>query len=482
MTMLTFRIPIPETSACMQHQDGPSLRRVLGLSTGILLVASSMIGSGVFKKVAPMGEAVQNGQDVLLAWLLAGVVSMFGAFSFAGLARMTEEAGGKYEYLRLIYGRFFSFLYGWAYFSVIGSASAAAISYVFAESVNNLFPLPHFLQPWEDINIGGFVYPFANSGVKAFAILTILGLSWVNIRGVQKGGWLNDVTSSLKILGVLLLIAIGLSYSGGPSAFSSPGPDAGSITGLGWYSALFAAMLSAFWAYDGWINITFMSSEFRNPRRNVPIAIVTGTALVMLLYLAVNFAFLRVLSISDLEVINEAGNQIAGAEAARKVLGDPGYFLLSVLIMLCTFGAANATIMTAARVYFRMSQEGMFFRRAKEVHPVYQTPAVALRIAMLWSAILVISGTFDQLTDMLIFAAFIFYGAGALGLLLVKRQGRIPGPVTGYPWMPALFILFCVGLVVNTLYVYPKESLTGIGLILAGIPFYLYFSRQNKAD
>lgn len=434
-----------------------------------------MIGSGVFKKVAPMGDILQNGLDILLAWLLAGIVSMFGAFAFAGLATMTEEAGGKYEYLRLIYGRFFSFLYGWTYFSVIGSASAAAISYVFAESVNNLIPLPHFLEPWEDWNIGGFIYPFANSGVKALAICTILGLSWVNIRGVKKGGWLNDITSAMKILGILILIAIGLHYTGGPSSFESTGTPVRRLEDLGWYSALFAAMLSAFWAYDGWINITFMSSEFRNPRRNVPIAIVTGTILVMLLYLAVNYAFLRMLSIADLQAIQGAGNQIAGAEAARRVLGEPGYFLISVLVMLCTFGAANATIMTAARVYYRMAQEGVFFRRAREVHPEHKTPAVSLRIAMTWSSILVISGTFDQLTDMLIFAAFLFYGAGAVGLILEKYRGRIRGPVAGFPWMPAVFILFCAGLVGNTLYVYPKESMTGLGLILLGIPFYMYF-------
>jgi APA family basic amino acid/polyamine antiporter len=455
----------------------PGLRRVLGLSTGILLVASSMIGSGIFKKVAPMGEEVQNAHDVLWAWLLAGLVSMFGAMTFAGLARMTEEAGGAYEYLRLIYGRFFSFLYGWTYFSVIGSASAAAIAYVFAESVNNVFPLPHYFAAWEHLHIGGFIYPFANSGVKLFAVLTILVLSWVNIRGVTKGGWLNDVTSSVKILGVLLLIAIGLSYSG-PSAFE-PTEAGRAITGLSWYSALFAAMLGAFWAYDGWINITFMSSEFKNPRRNVPIAIVTGTVLVMLLYLAVNYAFLRVLTIPDLEAINAAGNQIAGAEAAKRVLGSPGFFLLSILIMLCTFGAANATIMTAARVYYRMSQEGVFFKQAQRVHPRYRTPAVSLRIAMVWSSILVISGTFDQLTDMLIFAAFIFYGAGALGLLKVKRQGRLPEKIAGYPLVPVVFFLFCVGLVGNTLFVYPRESLMGLGLILLGLPFYVYFTRRQ---
>lgn len=462
--------------------SSPQLLRVLGLSTGILLVASSMIGSGIFKKIAPMAETMQDGGDILLAWLLAGVISMFGAFAFAGLATMTEEAGGQYEYLRLIYGKFFGFLYGWTYFSVIGSASAASIAYVFAESVNNLIPLGNPLDAWAHLNIGGFIYPFANSGVKILTILTIVGLTWINIRGVKKGGALNDITSSLKILGILLIIALGLSHTGGTDAFAHSGPVPVDLTGLGWYSALFAAMLSAFWAYDGWINITFMSSEFKDPRRNVPIAIVSGTLLVMLLYLAVNYAYLNILGIPELRGINEAGNQIAGAEVARHALGNAGYFFISILIMICTFGAANATVMTAARMYFRMSQEGVFFPAAKEVHPTYHTPAKALTIAMAWSCILVLSGTFDQLTDMLIFAAFIFYGAGALGLILAKRRGQITARTIGYPWMPILFILFCIALVGNTLYVFPKESMTGLLLILIGLPAWWYFTRKGGEE
>lgn len=460
--------------------EQPKLRSVLGLSTGIFLVASSMIGSGVFKKVAPMSESLQNGRDVLLAWLLAGLVSMFGAFVFSGLAKLTEEAGGKYEYLRILFGRFFSYLYGWTYFAVIGSASAAAISYVFAESVNNIFPLPEYMKAWEDVNIGGYIYPFKNSGVKLMAILAILGLSWLNIRGVKNGGWLNDVTSALKILGILVLIAMGLSYGGGPGGFEPLGAEKTSnLSGVGWYSAMFGAMLAAFWAYDGWINITFMTSEFKNPRKNVPIAIISGTVLVIILYLLVNFAFLRIMSIPDLEVVQAAGNQIAGAEAARKVMGTSGYFLISLLIMLCTFGAANATIMTAARVYFRMAQEGVFFSRAAEVHPRYRTPAVSLRIAMVWSCILVISGTFDQLTDMLIFAAFIFFGASALGLLREKMSGRMKESVPGYPLVPVVYLLFCIGLVVNTLYLYPWESVMGLVLILIGVPFYFLFRHKS---
>lgn len=427
-----------------------------------------------------MSESLQNGRDVLLAWLLAGVVSMFGAFVFSGLAKLTEEAGGKYEYLRILFGKFFSYLYGWTYFAVIGSASAAAISYVFAESVNNIFPLPEYMKAWDDVNIGGYIYPFKNSGVKLMAILAILGLSWLNIRGVKNGGWLNDVTSALKILGILVLIAMGLSYAGGPGGFEPLGAERTStLSGVGWYSAMFGAMLAAFWAYDGWINITFMTSEFKNPRKNVPIAIISGTVLVIILYLLVNFAFLRIMSIPDLEAVQASGNQIAGAEAARKVMGTSGYFLISLLIMLCTFGAANATIMTAARVYFRMAQEGVFFSRAAEVHPLYRTPAVSLRMAMIWSCILVISGTFDQLTDMLIFAAFIFFGASAFGLLREKMSGRMKESVPGYPLVPVVYLLFCIGLVVNTLFLYPWESVMGLVLILIGVPFYFIFTHNS---
>lgn len=429
-----------------------------------------------------MAETMQDGGDILLAWLLAGVISMFGAFAFAGLATMTEEAGGLYEYLRLIYGKFFGFLYGWTYFSVIGSASAASIAYVFAESVNNLIPLGNPLEAWAHVNIGEFIYPFANSGVKILTILTVVGLTWINIRGVKKGGALNDITSSLKILGILLIIALGLSHGGNTDSFAHSGPPSTDLTGLGWYSALFAAMLGAFWAYDGWINITFMSSEFKNPRRNVPIAIVSGTLLVMLLYLAVNYAYLNILGIPELRGINEAGNQIAGAVVARHALGNAGYFFISVLIMICTFGAANASIMTAARMYYRMAQEGVFFKRAKEVHTQYKTPAIALKIAMIWSCVLVLSGTFDQLTDMLIFAAFIFYAAGALGLIIAKHRGQITAKTFGYPWMPVLFILFCIVLVGNTLYVYPKESMTGLLLIMIGLPAWWYFTRRGGVE
>ena len=455
-----------------------SLKRTLGLSTAVLLVMSSMIGSGVFKKIAPMSTTLGDSNLVLLAWLAAGLVTMMGTLTYAGLASLTEESGGQYEYLRIIFGKFFSYLLGWACFSVIQTASIASIAFVFAESVNNILPMPAFTEQWADIGIGGFIYPFANSGVKLLAIITILVLTYINYRGVKEGGLLNDIFSWAKILGILLLIILGLSYSS-PTPISHHAADYAPLSFNQLLAPFFLAMLGAFWAYDGWVNVTYITGEIKNPRRNVPIAIIAGTFLVMVLYLLIHVAYFRVLSVDEFAAIDAAGNQIAGVEVAKKILGDGGNLLISILIMLCTFGATNASLMASARIYYRMANAGVFFQSAGKIHPTYKTPHIALLMQMVWAIVLVMSGTFDQLTDMLIFAAFIFYGSSAFGLVLMKRRKLITVKVFGYPFIPIFYVLFCIGLVINTLITMPNESITGLLLIAAGIPLYFYFNRKR---
>lgn len=455
-----------------------SLKRTLGLSTAILLVMSSMIGSGVFKKIAPMSTTLGDSNLVLLAWLAAGLVTMMGTLTYAGLASLTEEAGGQYEYLRIIFGKFFSYLLGWACFSVIQTASIASIAFVFAESVNNLIPIPAFTEQWADINIGGFIYPFANSGVKLLAIITMVLLTYINYRGVKQGGILNDVFSLAKIIGILLLIILGLSYSS-PQTIAHHATTYEPLSFNQILAPFFLAMLGAFWAYDGWVNVTYITGEIKDPKRNVPIAIIAGTFLVMILYLLVHVAYFRVLSVDDFAAIDAAGNQIAGVEVAKKIMGDSGNLLISILIMLCTFGATNASLMASARIYYRMANAGVFFPSAGKAHPVYKTPHVALLMQLAWAAVLVMSGTFDQLTDMLIFAAFIFYGASAFGLILMKRKKLITVKVFGYPYIPMFYVAFCIGLVINTLITMPNESITGLILIATGIPLYFYFNRKR---
>ncbi|MBC8047487.1 MAG: amino acid permease, partial [Fimbriimonadaceae bacterium] len=460
----------------------PELKRALGLTTAILLVISSMIGSGIFKKIAPMSTTLMDSNLILLAWVIAGIVSMFGVFTYSGLATLTEEGGGQFEYFRIIYGKFFAFIFGWTCFTVIQTASIASIAYVFGESVNNV---AHFINPFDglkEINIGNYIFPFANSGVKIFTIITIICLTIINIYGVKKGGLLNDIFSSAKIIGIILLIILGLALSGNSNSFESSGTiiQLETLKGRTLFSAMFTAMLAAFWAYDGWINISYIGGEVKNPKKNIPIAIIGGTAIVMFIYVVLNYAYLKALPVEAYMQIDADGNKIAGAEMAKAIMGSGGFILISVLIMLCTFGATNSSLMSSPRIYFQMAKQNLFFKSFGEIHQKYHTPHKSLIFQAMWASVLVISGTFDQLTDMLIFASFIFYGSGAIGLIIMKRKGIITAKIFGYPYIPIIFVLFCILLVGNALFSTPRESLTGLLFLASSIPLYYYLQKKNS--
>ena len=438
-----------------------------------------------------MSTVLQDGQMVLIAWILAGLVSMMGVFTYSGLASLTEEGGGQFEYFRIIFGPFFGYLFGWACFTVIQSASIASIAYVFAESVNNLVPLGDPLAAYADVHIGTAIIPFSNSGVKILTIITIMILTMINYFGVRKGGILNNVFSTAKIAGILILILTGLVLSNVHAEDVQTSFQPVSPTGMLLVSAMFTAMLQAFWAYDGWINVSYIGGEIKNPKRNIPIAIIGGTAVVMLLYVLVNMVFVHTMPTEQFMAIDQAGNKIAAAEVAQVLIPGFGFTLISVLIMICTFGATNASLMSSPRIYHQMATKGLFFKVFGEVHPKYHTPHKSLILQMIWSSVLVISGSFDQLTNMLVFASFIAYGSGAVGLLIMKYKGkvttqengsvdrlRITAKVIGFPVIPILFLLFCIGLVINTLFSQTEESLIGLGFIALGIPLYFVFRKQ----
>jgi len=452
------------------------LKRVLSLPTGILLVAGIMIGSGVFKKIAPMSASLMSEPYILLAWITAGVFSMFGAFMLAGLATTTTESGGVYEYLRLSVGNFFSFLYGWTVLAILGSGSIAALAFVFSQSLNTLIHIPEPTKTLEHISIANFIFPFASSGVKIVAVISIGLLTWVNYRGTKNGGVLNNVITSAKIAGILLLIVLGLFYAN-PTAVHAANTTATiqySATAL--FSAFFGAMLSAFWAYDGWTNISFVTGEIKDPKRNVPIAIIAGIAIAMTLYVLLNYTFMQVLPLSELAAIDE--NNIAAAVVAGAIMGKTGTTVISILIMVSTFGALNACIIVYPRVYYRMAQENFFFKKVANVHPAFRTPYVSLIVSMFWSMALVLTGTFDMLTNLVIFAGFFFYMLLALGLMLLKRKGIITKKVIGYPVLPVIIILFSIALIANTVIVQPEQSLAGLILLLSGVPVYFYFKKK----
>ena len=432
-----------------------------------------------------MSAELLSADLVLVCWGLAGLITLFGALSNAEIASMLAESGGEYVYFSKIYNRFFAFIFGWTCFAVIRSAAAASIAYVFAHSFNTLIPLPVLPDSWAQMSVFGIFTPFHNFGVKSLTVLLIIGLSYNNYVGLRFGEGLSKAVTIIVVASIFLIIVSGLSIGGGSiENFQSPATGflSRSMFDPNLIKTIFAALLAAFWAYEGWTSTGYLGGEIKNSHRNLPLALVSGVLFVMGVYLAINFTYLYVLPIDDIIAVQQSVNGIAAVEVVRSFLGTPGALAMAVLILITTFGCTNTTLLGPPRLYYAMAREGLFFRSAAYVHPKYNTPSKAIMIQAVWASLLVFSGSFDQLTDMLVFAAFIFYGATALGVFILRvRMPDAPRPYKawGYPVVPAIFILFCVALIVITLVTRPREALIGLGLMASGLPFYFYWRNRN---
>jgi len=465
----------------MEKQQG-QLVRSLTLTAATILVVSSVIGSGVYKKVAPMSADLLSPDLVLCAWVLAGVISLCGALSNAEIAGMMADSGGEYVYFRRIYGRFMAFMWGWSTFAVIKTAAVASIAYVFSQSFNAIFPLPHLPESIESIQFLVFK-PFENAGVKGLTILLILTLTFLNTQGLKGAAALSTWITRLVIVGLLAIVLSGLLFGGGSFAnFQTPatGYVPHSWTDTAFIKAMFGALLAAFWAYEGWNTLGFIGGEIKNPNRNLPLALFTGMMVIIGAYVIVNFTYLYVLPIDELVGVHQAKNDIAAVAVVRHFAGGTGATLISIIILLTTLGCTNSTILMPPRVYYAMAKDGLFFPRAAEINPVSNTPNPALWMQGAWACLLVLSGSFDQLTDMLIFAAFFFYGATAFGVFIMRRREpntERPYKVWGYPVVPALFVLFCIALIIITCNTHPREAGLGTLLMLTGVPLYFYWRK-----
>ena len=465
----------------MNEQPQGHLIRSLSLFAAFMLTVSSVIGSGIYKKVAPMSVELLSPGLVLLCWVLAGLITLCGALSNAEIASMLADSGGEYVYYRKIYNKFFAFLYGWTSFTVIRSASLASIGYVFAQSFNSLVPLPQFPDAIAGISIMGVFTPFHNFGVKALTISLIGALTIINYRGLKGGEGLSRYVLILVTAVIAIIVVLGLTIGGG--SFQNLQVNASEYVSRPWYDvglikAMFAALLAAFWAYEGWATTGYLGGEIKNPNRNLPLALVFGVLFVMGVYVCVNFTYLFVLPIDQIVEVGKTQNTIAAVVVVQHILGNPGVLFISLLILLTTFGATNTTALMPPRLYYAMAKEGVFFKGAAFIHPKYNTPSKAFVIQAIWASVLVLSGSFDQLTDMLVFASFIFYGATSLGVFILRHKmpdAPRPYKAWGYPIVPALFIAFCVALVIITLMTKPREALLGLGLMFTGVPFYYYW-------
>lgn len=457
-----------------------NLVKALGLGYVIIFVIANIIGSGVYKKIAPMASELHSSTWILLAWIVGGVITLFGALSNAEVAGLLADTGGEFVYLKKIYNRFFSFLYGWSLFTIIQTATISSLAYVFAQSLNSIVPIPEFLPSLQTFSIAGVFFPFQNSGIKVIAILLILILTALNISGLKSGAWLSRAILFMVCTGLLVIVIFGLSNTTvKPSELINFGElTKGTVT----LSSFFTAMLAAFWAYQGWVSVGFIGGEIKNAKTNIPKGIVIGVFAIIFIYLLVNVTYLSVLSIPQLENVHAAGNQIAAVEAVRSFWGTGGVLFISLLILLTTLGCTNASILTGARPYYAMARERLFFPSIGELNKA-SVPGNSLLWQGIWASILVLSGTFDQLTDMVIFAVFIFYGATTLGVFILRRKmpnAHRPYKVWGYPVVPAIFILFCIGLFFNTIITRPREAIMGVILILSGIPVYYFINRKYR--
>ncbi|TAK46364.1 MAG: amino acid permease [Saprospiraceae bacterium] len=465
------------------------LVKYFGLSTGILLLVSSIIGTGVYKKVAPMADSIGSPELVLLAWLLAGIVTLLGVLTVAEVAVLIPVSGGSFSYLEVMYGEKTGYFFGWTSFACIQSASVASIAYVFAQSLHSISALPSLGGEWETLTVLGIFTPFANLGVKMVAVALIVLLTAINYRGVKQGGRVSIIITVLVVVSLLFIVLTGLSMGGGSmeniAQTATTGSAAGTEGNQSFLKMIFLAMLAAFWAFEGWINVGFVGDEIQNPQRNIPRILIFGTLIITGIYLLVNFTYLYVLPIDNIIAVAKQDNGIAAVEVIRKFAGPGGVLAISLLIVITTFGCTNATILTAARVYYAMAKKGLFFKKAAEVHPKYHTPANALVMFAIWSCVLVFSGTFDQLTEMLVFVQFIFYGLVIAGVFVLRK--KMPDAprsykVLGYPVVPILFLLFCAGLLVNTVMERPREAGIGLFLMAIGTPFYFLFKKKNVVD
>jgi APA family basic amino acid/polyamine antiporter len=435
------------------------------------IVVGTVIGSGIFLVPKTMVQRVGSEPWVFVVWIVGGLLSLAGALSYAELAAAIPEAGGEYAFLREAYGPMWGFVYSWTQMWVAKSGSIATLATGFFLYLSNFFaPLDRVFYN-VPLPLGPHGGPLELRWGQLFAIGLILSLGWLNYYGVKVGGNVQVVVTLVKVALIAFVIVAGL-------AFGHPHAAAGAPLTPVTFSGFIAALVAALWAYDGWNNVSMVSSEIRQPQRNLPLALIGGTLGVIAIYLLANLAYFRVLTPAEV-----AGGDRVAANMMYRILGGVGANAVSIAAMISIFAALNGSILSGARVPYAAARDGYFFSAVARVHPQYRTPGVSILVLCAWAALLVLSGKYDDLFNLVIFASWILYGmtAAAVLVLRIKRPDLIrPYRTLGYPIVPLLFILGAAILLAVTAYDRPRESLMGIALIAAGLPFYFNWRTRGK--
>jgi APA family basic amino acid/polyamine antiporter len=436
----------------------PQLLRVLGWWEATAIVVGIMIGTGIFIVPAQITRSMGTRDAALSVWAVTGLLSLFGALSFAELAAMMPQAGGQYVYLREAYGPLTGYLCGWSFFIAAQTGGISVLAVGFAEYTNEFISL----APWER---------------KAAAAASIVVLTAINYVGVREGGALQSILTGVKVGAIAVITLLGYVLVKGlpaaPAVLAAP-------TGHRWVASFGVAMVGAFWAYEGWNACTFAAGEVKRPERNLPLALILGTVAVILVYLALNLVYYHVLPMDQV-----ARSSRVGADAAVRIFGRTGSYLVSLLIIISTLGSLNGSILAAPRVYYAMARDGLFFRWCARVHPRFHTPHVALLVQGVWAIVLVAAGTYEQLLTYVIFAAFVFYALTAFAVVVLRRtmpDAPRPYRVFGYPYVPIIFVLGSAWFLVNTLMEEPVEAGCGAVMLGLGVLVYGFWKRRTAPE
>ncbi len=466
------------------------LVRGLNLRDTTALVIGTIIGTGVFLKAAVMAQQVGAPAWVLLAWVVAGLLSLAGALTYAELGAMMPQAGGEYVYLRAAYGELPAFLFGWMRLLVASSGSIAAFGAAFASFLAGLLSAqPTLAEAYNRVwaqaqfELLGQPIQWRFGPPQLVAVGLILVLSALNCLRVVVGALVQTILTGLKLAGIGLIV-VGVFVFAPEASWANLGapPGAGDWPGL---AAFGAAMIAALWAYDGWNNMPMVAGEVKQPDRNIPRALILGMAVVLLVYGAINLAYHYALPIETLARARSTAHPDAlpaAALAAQTFLGRYGPALVSVIFLISVLGTLNGSILTNARIPFAMARAGFFFPVVGRLHPRSAVPVASVLLQAVWSSVLAVSGSFDQLTDYVVFASWIFYAATAAALFVLRRKhphAARPYRTLGYPVVPAVFVLVAGWLLLNTLQTHRVESALGLGIIALGLPAYAWQRRRN---
>jgi APA family basic amino acid/polyamine antiporter len=475
------------TAATAAETEG--LRPELTLFDSAMIVAGSMIGSGIFIVSADIARNVGSPGALLAVWIISGLMTIAGALAYGELSAMMPQAGGQYVFLREAYGGLWAFLFGWTLLLVIQTGTIAAVAVAFARFLGVIWPVLG-----SELWFGG--HGMGLSGERVGAIIVIVTLTATNLLGLDMGRMVQNSFTVAKVMSLLLIIAVAsLLFPNAAAVHSNFGSAhsfwASGLPQTGFLAAFGAAMVGGLFSADAWAGVTFTAAEVRNPRRDLPLALTFGTGVVIVLYVLTNLAYLCQLPVQGAaqatgaigQGIAHATSDRVAAAAMQVVWGGAGATLTAILVMISTFGCANGMILTGARVIYAMAHDGVFFSAAKKLNRA-RVPAFALVAQAIWACVLAVSGTYSDLLDYVIFAQLLFYVLTVAAVFLLRRtRANTPRPYRawGYPIVPAAYIVAAVVLMIDLLIVKPRNSWAGVAIVLAGVPVYVRTARRRGA-